>query len=96
MPSTLSAPLAWLQIEEGHSIAQLAHVWHVVVRHHTLFQSYYPQFVTQIVGSLPKLGLSSSATLEHKLLAVGASCSEQCPPVFDRLLSVVCPQSWPL
>lgn len=79
-----------LQIEEGHAIGQLAHVWHCVVRHHSLFHSFYPQFVNQIVASLPKLALTPAATLEHRLLALGECCRCGHGVGFPALCNVSC------
>ncbi|KAJ8314001.1 hypothetical protein KUTeg_008562 [Tegillarca granosa] len=57
-------------VEEGHTVAQLVHILQLVVRH---FKVYYPvrhHLIPHMVNSLQRLGFTSSATIEHRKLAV--------------------------
>ncbi|XP_060086157.1 transformation/transcription domain-associated protein-like [Ylistrum balloti] len=57
-------------VEEGHTVAQLVHILQLVVRH---FKVYYPvrhHLIPHMVNSLHKLGFTSSASIEHRKLAV--------------------------
>jgi hypothetical protein len=56
--------------EEGHSLPQLAHVWHLVVRHGDLFYPFRSHFVSQIVSTISRLGLSPNCPLEHRQIAL--------------------------
>ncbi|XP_033761645.1 transformation/transcription domain-associated protein-like [Pecten maximus] len=57
-------------VEEGHTVAQLVHILQLVVRH---FKVYYPvrhHLIPHMVNSLHKLSFTSSASIEHRKLAV--------------------------
>ncbi|XP_033762058.1 transformation/transcription domain-associated protein-like [Pecten maximus] len=57
-------------VEEGQTVAQLVHILQLVVRH---FKVYYPvrhHLIPHMVNSLHKLGFTSSASIEHRKLAV--------------------------
>ncbi|KAJ3116271.1 hypothetical protein HDU96_010045 [Phlyctochytrium bullatum] len=57
-------------VEDGHSMSQLLTIYQLLIRHADLFYKTKDHFVPQIVSSLPKLGLSPSATGETKTLTV--------------------------
>ena len=56
--------------EEGHALAQLVHMWQLVVRHPGLFFPYRSQFMPQMVNSLNRLGLPPNCPVENRQLAV--------------------------
>lgn len=60
--------------EEGHSLPQLAHIWHLVIRHAVTFYPYRSHFVPQMVSSISRLGLHTNCALEHRQVALG--CAE--------------------
>ena len=57
-------------VEEGHSTQNLVHIWQLLVRHATLFYGSRAQFVPQMVNSLSRLALPSSASSENRGLAL--------------------------
>ena len=59
-----------IMYEEGHALAQLVHMWQLVVRHPTLFFPYRSQFMPQMVNSLNRLGLPPNCPVENRRLAV--------------------------
>mmetsp|Transcript_18261 Transcript_18261/g.56203 ORF Transcript_18261/g.56203 Transcript_18261/m.56203 type:complete len:2156 (-) Transcript_18261:318-6785(-) len=59
-----------IMYEEGHALAQLVHMWQLVVRHPTLFFPYRSQFMPQMVNSLNRLGLPPNCPVENRQLAV--------------------------
>ncbi|GLD94890.1 hypothetical protein PINS_up003515 [Pythium insidiosum] len=56
--------------EEGHVLAQLVHLWLLVVRHPALFYPFRGQFVPLMVNSLNRLAIPPSSTPENRRLAV--------------------------
>jgi len=56
--------------EEGHTLAQLVHLWQLIVRHPWLFFPYKSQFLPQMVNSLNRLGLPPNCPVENRQLAV--------------------------
>jgi hypothetical protein len=60
-----------VQVEEGHVLAQLAHIWGLVSRLPQMFTQYQTQFAPQIMNSLAKLCLPTSCSLENRELAIG-------------------------
>jgi len=59
-----------IMYEEGHALAQLVHMWQLVVRHPALFYPYRSQFMPQMVNSLNRLGLPPNCPVENRQLAV--------------------------
>ena len=59
-----------IMYEEGHALAQLVHMWQLVVRHPGLFFPYRSQFMPQMVNSLNRLGLPPNCPVENRQLAV--------------------------
>ena len=57
-------------VEEGHSTQNLVHIWLLLVRHAALFYGSRAQFVPQMVNSLSRLALPSSASSENRGLAL--------------------------
>jgi transformation/transcription domain-associated protein len=57
-------------VEEGHSTQNLVHIWQLLVRHASLFYGSRAQFVPQMVNSLSRLALPSSASSENRGLAL--------------------------
>ena len=60
--------------EEGHSLPQLIHVWHLIIRHASLFYPFRSHFVPQMVSSISRLGLPPNCPVEHRHIALG--CAE--------------------
>jgi len=60
-----------IMYEDGHTLPQLVHMWHLITRHPTLFYSYRVQFVPQMVNSLNRVGLPPSTHIENRHLAIG-------------------------
>ena len=56
-------------IEEGHSVQQLVHLFHLIVRHPDLFFEHRGLFVPHMIPSLLKIGSPSSGS-ENKVLAL--------------------------
>jgi hypothetical protein len=67
-----------VQLEEGHVLPQLAHVWGLVSRLPQLFTQHQKQFAPQISNSLAKLCLPPSCTFENRELAIG-TCRRAMP-----------------
>ena len=61
-----------LQLEEGHVLPQLAHVFGLVSRLPQMFTPHQKQFAPQISNSLAKLCLPSNCSVENRELAIGA------------------------
>eukprot|EP01135_Chromosphaera_perkinsii_P011002 Nk52_evm36s2309 gene=Nk52_evmTU36s2309 len=59
--------------DEGYFLAQLIHIWHLVVRHESVFYPYRSQFVMNITNSLARIGLNNNALFENRKLAVELS-----------------------
>lgn len=57
--------------EEGHVLSQLAHVWHLVIRHADLFYPFRSHFISQIISTISRLGLSPNCPVEHRKIALG-------------------------
>lgn len=57
-------------VEEGHSVANLIHIFQLIVRHSDLFYSCRAQFVPQMVNSLSRLGLPQNTPPENRRLAI--------------------------
>lgn len=57
-------------LEEGHSAANLVHIWHLIARHASLFYVARAQFVPIMVNSLSRIGLSASANAESRRLTL--------------------------
>jgi len=57
-------------VEEGHSVPHLIHVWNLIVDHESHFYESRAQFVPQMVNSLSRLGLPSSAPIENRIVSI--------------------------
>lgn len=57
-------------IEEGHSMQQLFHILQLVVRHSKVYYPVRHSLVPHMISSINRLGLSATATLEYRKLAV--------------------------
>ncbi|XP_064648217.1 transformation/transcription domain-associated protein-like isoform X2 [Lineus longissimus] len=59
-------------VEEGHTVAQLVHILHLLVRHHKVYYPVRHHLIQHIVNSVQKLGFTPnvSGTIEHRKLAV--------------------------
>ncbi|XP_065923524.1 transformation/transcription domain-associated protein isoform X7 [Magallana gigas] len=57
-------------VEEGHTVAQLVHILQLVVRHYKVYYPVRHHLIPHMVNSLQRLGFTSSATIEHRKLAV--------------------------
>ncbi|XP_076072619.1 transformation/transcription domain-associated protein-like isoform X5 [Mytilus galloprovincialis] len=57
-------------VEEGHTVAQLVHILQLIVRHYKVYYPVRHHLIPHMVNSLQRLGFTSSASLEHRKLAV--------------------------
>jgi len=57
-------------VEEGHTLSQLVHVLHLLVRHHYVYYPVRHDLVQHMVNSMQRLGFTQSATIDHRKLAV--------------------------
>lgn len=57
-------------VEDGHSMAQLVHVFQLIHRHQQLFYPARGIFVPYMVNSLARIGLVGNAAAENKKLAL--------------------------
>ncbi|KAK6165821.1 hypothetical protein SNE40_022660 [Patella caerulea] len=56
-------------VEEGHSLGQLVHILHLVVRHYKVYFPVRHHLIQHMVNSLQRLGFSASS-IEYRKLAV--------------------------
>lgn len=56
--------------EDGHSLGQLSHVLHLIVRHPETFYESRWRFVPRMVGSLHQLALRKTSTTEEQMLSL--------------------------
>lgn len=59
-----------VMFEEGNSVSQLAHVWHIVVNHPLVFFQRRAQLARYMINSLNRLGLPPNSHIENRILAV--------------------------
>lgn len=59
-----------VMFEEGNSVPQLAHVWHIVVNHPSVFFHRRSQLARYMINSLNRLGLPQNSPAENRVLAV--------------------------
>ncbi|XP_047506869.1 transcription-associated protein 1 isoform X1 [Pieris napi] len=57
-------------VEDGHSVQQLFHILQLVVRHYKVYYPVRHALVGHMVAAMQRLGLSGTASLEHRRLAV--------------------------
>ncbi|XP_025424212.1 transformation/transcription domain-associated protein [Sipha flava] len=57
-------------VEEAHLMQQLFHVLHLVVRHYNVYYPIRHRLIQHMLNAMQRLGFMSSATFEHKKLAV--------------------------
>ncbi len=57
-------------VEDGHSVAQLTHIWCLLIRNRDIFYSARAQFIPQMVNSLTKLGLPNTRPVDNKRIAL--------------------------
>lgn len=72
MPDFVKA-IKWtkkIMYEEGHALAQLVHMWQVIVRHSSIFIAHSSQFLPHMINSLNRLGLPPNCPVENRQLAV--------------------------
>eukprot|EP00557_Chaetoceros_sp_GSL56_P001585 CAMPEP_0176500498 /NCGR_PEP_ID=MMETSP0200_2-20121128/13588_1 /TAXON_ID=947934 /ORGANISM="Chaetoceros sp., Strain GSL56" /LENGTH=4498 /DNA_ID=CAMNT_0017899179 /DNA_START=1114 /DNA_END=14610 /DNA_ORIENTATION=+ len=56
--------------EEGNSLPQLTHLWHIILRHKKSFTDFRGMFMSHLVLSLNKLGLPMNASVENRELSL--------------------------
>jgi hypothetical protein len=56
--------------EEGNSLPQLSHLWHIILRHKHSFVNFRGMLLPHLTSSLNKLGLPMNASLENRELAL--------------------------
>eukprot|EP00566_Odontella_aurita_P004374 CAMPEP_0113556040 /NCGR_PEP_ID=MMETSP0015_2-20120614/17043_1 /TAXON_ID=2838 /ORGANISM="Odontella" /LENGTH=2458 /DNA_ID=CAMNT_0000457367 /DNA_START=35 /DNA_END=7408 /DNA_ORIENTATION=- /assembly_acc=CAM_ASM_000160 len=59
-----------IMLEEGSSIPQLAHLWHVIIQHPVCFEQHQHLFVPQMVLSLSRLALPTNCPPENRELSI--------------------------
>jgi len=57
-------------VEEGHGLSQLLVIYHLIIRHPTVFYPCRELFVPHMVGSLSKLGLQPTAGFDSRNLSL--------------------------
>ena len=57
-------------VEEGHTVAQLVHILHLLVRHCRVYFPVRHHLIQHMVNSIQRLGFTPNASIEHKKLAV--------------------------
>ncbi|ESP00831.1 hypothetical protein LOTGIDRAFT_140419, partial [Lottia gigantea] len=57
-------------VEEGHSLGQLVHILHLVVRHYKVYYPVRHHLIQHMVNSLQRLGFSTTSSIEYRKLAV--------------------------
>ena len=60
---------AQIMLEESNSTPQLAHICLTIIKGAPIFQDHCKQFSSLLVGTLNRLGLSTSGPFENKILA---------------------------
>lgn len=56
--------------DEGYSMPQLCHIWHMVIRFSDVFYPYRSQLVPQMLNAITRIGLSANVAPEFRLVAV--------------------------
>uniref|UniRef100_T1JAK1 Transformation/transcription domain-associated protein n=1 Tax=Strigamia maritima TaxID=126957 RepID=T1JAK1_STRMM len=57
-------------VEEGHTVAQLVHMLHLLVRHYKVYFPVRHHLLQHMVNSMTKLGFLQNASIEHRKLAI--------------------------
>jgi uncharacterized membrane protein YgcG len=60
-------------IEESHSLPQLCHIWHVIVRFSDVFYSHRSHLVPHMVNTISRLGLPPNCLIEYRQIAVAVA-----------------------
>lgn len=60
-----------IAVEEGHSLPQLIHLWHIIIRHSDIFYPFRSYFIQLMVQSIARLGLTGTCPLDQRQVAVG-------------------------
>lgn len=60
-------------VEEGHSMQQLFHILQIIVRHAKIYYPVRHSLVHHMISSITRLGVSATATLEYRKLAIDLS-----------------------
>ncbi|CAM9366111.1 unnamed protein product, partial [Ectocarpus fasciculatus] len=60
-----------IAVEEGHSLPQLIHLWHIVIRHADIFYPFRSYFIQLMVQSIARLGLTGTCPLDQRQVSVG-------------------------
>jgi hypothetical protein len=58
-------------LDDGHSVPQLIHIWHIVIRHADTFYPFRGYFISLMIQSVARLGLTGSCPLDQRQVAVG-------------------------
>ena len=72
LPEDVSKVVKWTKkilADDGYSMPQLCHIWHMIIRFSNVFYSYRSQLVPQMLNAISRIGLSNAAT-EYRLVAV--------------------------
>ena len=72
LPEDFSKVVKWTKkilADDGYSMPQLCHIWHMIIRFSNVFYSYRSQLVPQMLNAISRIGLSNAAT-EYRLVAV--------------------------
>jgi hypothetical protein len=70
LPEDLNKVVKWTKkilVDEGYSMLQLCHIWHVIIRFPDVFYSYRSQLVPQILNCITRIGLPANVASEFRL-----------------------------
>ena len=56
--------------DDGFSMPQLCHIWHMIIRFSDVFYCYRSHLVPQMLSVISRIGLSNNAASEFRLVAV--------------------------
>ena len=59
--------------DDGYSMPQLCHIWHMIIRFSDVFYLYRSQLVPQMLNAITRIGLSANAAPEFRLVAVAVA-----------------------
>jgi transformation/transcription domain-associated protein len=73
LPEDLYKVVKWTKkilVDDGYSMPQMCHIWHMIIRFSDVFYSYRSQLVPQMLNAVTRIGLSGNAASEFRLVAV--------------------------
>lgn len=73
LPDDFNKAVKWTKkilVDEGYSMLQLCHIWHVILRFPDVFYSHRSQLVPQILNCITRIGLPANVAAEFRLVSV--------------------------